>query len=234
MLNRYFSRIYVINLASRTDRREEMALELARIGLSFEDEAVTLFPAVKPEEAGGFPSIGAHGCFMSHLNILRDAAERGEGPIAILEDDLEIPSDFAERAPAILEALQQKDWSVFYGGYEGAAFDGGAFVDVPPTTGLKTTHFICVNKSTITKIVEYFEVMRRRPGGDPKGGPMHVDGAYSWFRKDHPELAVYAANPPIGDQRSSRSDIADLRWHDRTPVVRNLASIARRLRRALK
>src|SRR5690606_31802208 len=89
-----FEAIYVINLAYRADRRLEMSAELARLGLSFDDPKVTLFAAVRPEDAGEFPSVGARGCFMSHLGILHSALALGLRSILILEDDADFTADF--------------------------------------------------------------------------------------------------------------------------------------------
>jgi glycosyl transferase, family 25 len=232
MLDRYFKRIYIINLKSRSDRRREMADELARAGMSFDDSAVRLFSAVKPDDAGAFPSIGARGCFLSHLGILTDAAEGGAGPIAILEDDLELAQDFATRAPAVLDALGEKSWSIFYGGYEAGSFEAEGLNLVPPNLGLRTTHFICFNGPAIAPAKKYLEAILARPAGDAQGGPMHVDGAYSWLRKDNREMATYAAWPPLGNQRRSRSDIAGPRWFDRMPGLNKAAAVARRLLRS--
>lgn len=79
--------IYVINLPYRADRRSEMAHQLVRVGLSFDDPQVVLFPAVRPTEPGALPSIGARGCFLSHLGVLRDALKKGARQILVLEDD---------------------------------------------------------------------------------------------------------------------------------------------------
>jgi hypothetical protein len=57
---------------------------------------------------------------------------------------------------------------------------------------------------------------------------MHVDGAYSMFRMRYPDRVTLMATPSLGSQRSSRSDIATNKWYDRTPVIREIASIARR------
>jgi len=45
-----------------------MQKELSRIGWRAE-----FFPAVRPETAQGFPWIGARGCFLSHLAVLKSA-----------------------------------------------------------------------------------------------------------------------------------------------------------------
>ena len=48
---------------------------------------------------------------------------------------------------------------------------------------------------------------------------MHLDGAYQTFRERNPRLITLLASPSLGFQRSSRTDIHDLRWFDRTPLV---------------
>src|SRR5271170_7150269 len=72
-----FNAIYLINLPERVDRRRELASELNSVGLSEDDERVIWMAAVRPPEAGGFPSIGSRGCFMSHLECLKSARARG-------------------------------------------------------------------------------------------------------------------------------------------------------------
>lgn len=226
-----FSRAYVINLKARADRRREMRAELARIGKSFADADVTLFEAVRPDGPGAFPSPGARGCFMSHLGVLADAERRSEAAIMILEDDARLAADFTDRAARIFAALAQTDWGVFYGGYARLPASGEGLVSIDPGMALQTTHCIGFNGPAIAASRRYLEAMLGRPAGDAGGGPMHVDGAYSWFRKDNPQFRTFAAAPPLAVQRSSRSDIAARRWFDRAPVVREAANFARRLLR---
>ena len=113
----YFERIFIINLPSRTDRRSEMAAQLKTIGLSLAQANVELFPAVRPDAPEGFSSIGARGCFMSHLGVLRSAQRLGLQRVAIFEDDLDFAMDFNARMPSLVQQLTATDWSIFYGGY---------------------------------------------------------------------------------------------------------------------
>jgi hypothetical protein len=53
------------------------------------------------------------------------------------------------------------------------------------------------------------------------------DGALVWFMRAHPEISTAFAQ--LATQRASRSDITPGRF-DRMPVVREIASLARRLR----
>lgn len=227
-----FDRIYVINLASRADRRAEMAKQLSRIGLGFDSAAVRLFGAVRPADAGPFPSIGSRGCFMSHLGVLNDAATAGLQKILIVEDDLNFAPDFAQRSERLVARIAAPDWGMFYGGHEVAGHpsaDNGA-ADLNPEEPVQTAHFVALQGPSINAAAAYLAAMLLRPSGDPNGGPMHVDGAYSWFRRAHPHVRTWIAVPPLGYQRASRTDIHDLRWFDKMPAVREVVSMLRRLR----
>jgi glycosyl transferase, family 25 len=230
----YFQRIYVINLRQRRDRRREMARELKKIGLSFRSPNVCLFEAVRPESAGDFPSVGARGAFLSHLNILKEARAQQLERILIFEDDLNFIPDFRQSAEITISALGREDWSFFYGGYVLEAplkpDRGGALVKAEPALPIQTAHFIALHGQTISDVVVYLETLLSRPGGDPRGGPMHVDGAYSEFRRAFPEVPTWLATPQLGYQRSSRSDIHNLRWFDRLPVIRQAVSGLRQLK----
>jgi hypothetical protein len=217
-----FDRVYVINLPSRTDRKKQMEHQLEQLGLSFRSPNVRLFPAIRPTDAGGFETIGARGCFMSHLGVLRDAV--GLKSVLILEDDL----DFV--ANAKMPSLPS-DWGIFY---------GGARHSIPPTSGLTKAepsdlvvcaHFVAFNGPVIAPLVAHLEAILQRPPGDPRGGPMHVDGAYGHFRAENPNVKVLIATPELGFQRPSRTDIHELKWFDKTPVVRDAVQMLRSMRR---
>uniref|UniRef100_UPI003752A4A0 hypothetical protein n=1 Tax=Undibacterium sp. TaxID=1914977 RepID=UPI003752A4A0 len=68
-----FERIYLINLPERKDRLREALAELERAGISRTDKRLQIFAGIKPDDAGIFPSRGAHGCHLSHLSIIRTA-----------------------------------------------------------------------------------------------------------------------------------------------------------------
>lgn len=221
----YFERIFIINLPSRTDRRSEMAAQLKAIGLSLTQANVELFPAVRPDAPEGFSSIGARGCFMSHLGVLRSAQQQGLQRVAIFEDDLDFAMGFNARMQALVQQLTATDWSIFYGGYRmtrpaGRPLGAGlrkASVD----EAIETTHFVAFQGEAIAAAVQHLERLLGRPAGHPEGGPMHVDGAYNGLRRAHPQFNTLLAVPELGFQRASRTDIHALRWYDATPLVRN-------------
>jgi glycosyl transferase family 25 len=234
----YFQQIYVINLPHRRDRYREMAEQLDEIGLSFNSPGVRLFAATRPEEPEGFPNIGARGCFLSHLGVLRDARERKFERILIFEDDLNFAPDFSARIKDIVSALERVDWSVFYGGYAmkipPQPKGDEILVQPEPPDSIQTAHFIGFRGAAIAEVTEFLETVLTREPGDPKGGPMHVDGAYGWFRYLNPSRITLVSVPRLGYQRSSRTDIHALRWYDQVPGSRQAIGLLRRLRNRTK
>lgn len=223
----------VINLPSRADRRAEFSIELNRVGLSFDHPQVRIFDAIRPDAPDGFPSIGARGCFLSHLGILRQATASGQDKVLICEDDMDFTPDALSRLPGLLDRLQADDWSLFYGGFgEGPSGQPVApgLVLLTPDQGVSCSHFYAIRGKAIPDLMRYLEAMLSRPAGAAEGGPMHYDGALCWFRAAHPQHVTLAAVPMIGVQRPSRTDIHDRRWFDRWPMVRDLAALARRIR----
>ncbi|OHT20827.1 glycosyltransferase family 25 protein [Edaphosphingomonas haloaromaticamans] len=230
--------IRVINLPRRTDRRAEVQAELAGLGLALgpatANVPAAIFPAVRPDDAAGFPTIGTRGCFLSHLGVLRQALAEDAESVLILEDDVTFPRDAVARLPAVLDALAGVDWTIFYGGYRMPAAPEAAaagIAAIPPATAVVTAHCIAFRRPAIKLLVPYLEAMLARPPGSPEGGPMHVDGAYSWFRAAHPQFRTIATVPEIAHQRASRTDIHDLKLYDRLPIVRDVVQGLRRLRR---
>ena len=194
---------------------------------------MNIYAEVRPDTPEGFPSIGTRSCFFSHLGILREAVVIEEDRIMILDNDIDFTADSLSHLPGLMEGLKTNDWSLFYGGYGetplGKAVAPG-LLQLNSEHGVSCTHFYAIRGSAIADLKDYLEAMLLRPPGDPNGGPMHYDGALSWFRKDHPHHITLAAEPPIGVQRSSRTDIHALRWFDRWPIARSLASFFRRAR----
>jgi hypothetical protein len=98
----------VINLESRKDRQLLAMKHAGEIGLPIE------FYFAKPV------SNGIRGCFESHQNVCRQALERGEKRVLILEDDfLPTKSLFTQvgikaLSEAIEFALSSESWNIIY------------------------------------------------------------------------------------------------------------------------
>lgn len=224
-----FHHVYLINLPDRRDRRIASEAQLQRIGLSLDHPRVTLFPAIRPDDAAGFPSRGARGCFLSHLGVLRAAVAAGHPSFVVLEDDVDFAPDFGRLMSEVAAALATQTWHIAYGfdPHPQARHD---LRIVPASEPIEALHFIGVQHDAAARLIPYLEAILRRPPGDAAGGPMHVDGAYSWFRAAHPELVTLASGTALAEQRASRSDISPTSWIDQVPILRQASHRGRDIR----
>ena len=227
----HFALTRVINLADRTDRRREIERQLRSLGTAFVPGKVELFPASRVDAAAGFPSPGVRGCFLSHLAVLQDARARGAASLLVLEDDLEIAQRDLPRLVTALDMSAAQEWDVLYLGHilprpldsqpALQRYDGA----------IQTTHFYAVRGTIYDPLIDYLEACLKRPPGDPVGGPMHIDGALTMFRAANPAVVTLVAQPSLGSQRSSRSDIS-YRGFEQLPLLKQAMSFARTLRRS--
>lgn len=223
----FFDKTYIINLPERLDRRQEMEQELKRFGLSESSNQIKFFPAIKPHDQGEFPSIGARGCFLSHLAVLKEARSQHLNNLLIMEDDLSFRNLLIEHQEEVTRELNQLNWDFAYLGH---------YLDVAPqekiifqeySEEIQMSHFIAINGRIIPQLVDFLEELLKRPAGHPDGGPMHVDGAYSTFRAQNPSVITLIANPSLGFQRSSPSNVSGFKWFDKLPVFTQLATAVR-------
>jgi hypothetical protein len=225
----YFEHAFVINLPERTDRRGEIERELARANLSFGDGHIELFPAIRPTELGGFWNHAVRGCFLSHLGVMERAIEQKLKSVLIME--------VLQHQQEVIEQLRQQPWDIAYLGHiqplDPPADRAVGFTPADPAKMLITLHFYALNRSVLPRLVQYLHEVLKRPAGHPLGGPMHVDGAISMFRKLNPDVVTLLAQPSLGSQRPSPSDLSP-RWFDHAPVVRTLARAARSIHRRMK
>ena len=215
---------YVINLEHRADRRSEMTRELDSIGWRAQ-----FFPAVRPTESKVFPSIGARGCFLSHLSAIKRAPD---GHVLLMEDDLNFMPDFSRMWSGAYGALTDFDWSIFYPGHVLVDQPNG-LVLLEPSVPVQCTHFLLIHERARSRIIDGLEAILARPAGHPLGGPMHVDGAYSTIRAQNPDLKTYVFSPSLGYQRSSRSDIASGRLLDSFAFLKPFMSGMRRIKQTM-
>jgi GR25 family glycosyltransferase involved in LPS biosynthesis len=207
--------------------------QLSKIRVEKNHYKVTFFPAVRPVDAGEFPTIGARGCFSSHLSVLNDAQKNGYQKILLLEDDVDFSTDFLLKIEPVIEKLKAKNWAIFYGGY----LNELTVIDMEPLSfseGVMGGHFMAFQQPAISGLTEYLTLMIGRKGGDPLGGPMHVDGAYSWYRQQNPSLITLVSANQLGHQRSSRTDIHQNKWYDCAPIISSLVAFVRRYKNKLK
>ena len=109
--------IKYINLRHRTDRKEHMEKELARIGIP-----AKRFEAIKTSEHPWTPwktdvmknrTPGAIGCHYSQVCVMAEAYQMNQHAF-VLEDDVVFCSDFKQRINYIEKFLENKQWDIIF------------------------------------------------------------------------------------------------------------------------
>ncbi|WP_456840303.1 glycosyltransferase family 25 protein [Bradyrhizobium sp. USDA 4486] len=232
-----FSAIRIINLKSRDDRRREVTAEFARLGLAIDGEKIGFHDASRFSDANPFPSIGAKGCYDSHLKILEEALDRKIDNILILEDDCDFVGNIEELLPRAAAALRREHWDLFFGGHEDLACDETSpdpIQKIEQGTWIRGTHFVAFRARAIQALVPFLHDEIELLARDPVGGSRGIDAAYTHFGRKVPGYSFFIAWPKLGYQRPSRTDISAPSALDRVPFFNLITAPARRIKRFLK
>jgi GR25 family glycosyltransferase involved in LPS biosynthesis len=229
----------VINLPTRTDRRVESEQELRDSGFTSSPsgaDKVQFIAALRPETAGGFPSVGARGCFESHLLALRESERRGDEVLLILEDDAAFNPEFRQFDAQLVEQLNSQPWDLVQLGYSSPSgapltLPGEGFRLVEFRDECIGAHAYLVSAGVRPRLIEFLEKLRAGVPGDDVGGPMPVDGAYNVASRTR-VLTRYLVAPTLCNQRSSASDITP-RWFDKISWAKPWIAQTRKVRRRL-
>lgn len=98
----FFTKIYCINRASRTDRWEKCLVEFNKLGIE-----VQRFNAVEG---------GEKGCMLSHVNVIREAKEKRYKRILIMEDDVEFLVTDLQYYKDLFSMIEWEQWHLLYFG----------------------------------------------------------------------------------------------------------------------
>lgn len=227
----FFDRVRIINLPSRTDRRQETESEFAAQGFPSPSAQDLFFPAIAPIDAAGFPNRGVRGCYLSHLAILREARDAGANRVLVLEDDIAFSREIAKLGSQAVAMLADQAWDIAYFGHalpNSAEPAHWAAVNQP----MLLAHCYAVNGKTLDKLVAFLETILMRPPGHPDGGPMHYDGALNTFIQQNPGIQAVYFSKNLGYQRPSRTDLHRQSIIDRNPILRHFSGLYRNLKRA--
>jgi glycosyl transferase, family 25 len=223
----FFDRVAIINLPSRPDRLRALGAELARIGFDIGGPKVTIPPAPEPSDADGFPSRGVFGNFLSHLDIIESAWRDGLNNVLVLEDDAIFRAQF--QTYPVAEVLGSRPWDMCFIGHAldlAPHADGFVRTDAP----FKWAHCYAVDRSIMPRLTDYLRKTIERPVGHPAGGKMYIDGAFSLFRQQNPDVISLLSAPCQSSQKGSPSNLAGRRWYDMNSLTRPAVIAARALR----
>ncbi len=227
----YFDRLAIINLPERTDRIAALRRELARVGIGLDNPKTTIPHAPRPSDANGFPSRGVYGSFLSHLEIIEAAERDGLESVWVLEDDAIFSRRFEQAQGQVARLLSEHPWDLCYVGH---SLSRG--LPRSPTGLLRYNgpftwaHCYAVHRRAMRPLIDYLRLAIDRPVGHPEGGKLYIDGAYSHFRMQNPQIVSLVASPCLSVQKGSPSSLNDGPWYDRAAALRSLATAARAAR----
>lgn len=229
----FFDSIRIINLPNRVDRRKEVSEELSRLGITIGHNGASFFDAIRPTEPGGFPTVGARGCFLSHLELLKESRASKVKHLLIFEDDVDFFKTAVIDIEEILENIKKIDWDIIYLGHLLKDLPRNGAILQKYGGEIRTSHAYAVNHRCFNDLIEFLELILSRQPGDPLGGPMHIDGAISTFRAQKPNIKTFVATEPICYQRPSKTDIHVKRFNENNYVVKFVLTIFRLIKRKL-
>lgn len=229
----YFGNIQIIHLKHRTDRFALLEKELNALGISMNDTRVDIPNAPIVADKNGFTSTQVYGNFLSHLNILKHARDQKWPSVLILEDDAIFRSILRKNdiQQKIVQQLDTLNWDMLFLGHplkDEISSSPPGFIQT--SEEFKWAHCYAVSQSALPELIDYLEATIIRPRGDPKGGKMYIDGAFSLYRRHAESLSTVIHNPALSIQRGSPSGIANQKWYDKHSELSPLINITRRLR----
>lgn len=206
---KHIDKIYIINLRNRTDRWELCEQQLQQYNIT----NYKRFDAIKPNlksinpieysknnlKRGKPYIIGALGCKLSHLNIIKEAREKQYDKILILEDDFLLTNNFIDKFETVMKDIDVNNISInmLYLGF--SVIRKNPYIDtniknIKRLNNCHTTHAYVLSHKFYDSIIQ--EISKCH---------CEIDVCYAKMQKNHKD--IYGVYPCLVTQRESFSDI---------------------------
>jgi len=120
-----------------------------------------------------------------------------------MEDDCEIQPMTRGFEQAMIKAVSELPWDIIYFGHRLEIEPG----EEPPLARrdgpIMCAHMYAVNRSVLSSLFGFLELVVQRPAGHPERGSQDHDGALKTFRAQNEDVVTLIASPSVAQQRSS-------------------------------
>lgn len=213
-IEKYFDRIYCINLPQRKDRLLNFRKNFCNLGT----DRITYFNAIDGskviDQYEWEHSKGSLGCRLSHLTILKEAQQNNLDKILVFEDDAIVLKSFRKKFEHLLNIVGE-DWDMIY-------FGGNHFLqpDIIDNIVIKlnntiTTHAFAINNRCFAKLIDKIEWDKRWI--DCVIADLHLD------------LKVYGFKKMPVRQLDGYSDIAEMKVSYHPSFIKRLVRILKKV-----
>jgi hypothetical protein len=188
-LNDYFDKIYCINLDKRSDRWEECQVQFEKHNLTVER-----FSGIDGSMIENNTKLanGELGVLKTHIELIKDAKEKGYKNILILEDDVEFTENLNEKFFSVKNQIPN-DWIMLY---LGANHVGGVIQlseNICQVIHSYAIHAFGINSELFDLIIN--------------GLPKYKKPVDVFYAELQPLFPSYVIRPHLAWQRVSFSDI---------------------------
>lgn len=192
----FFKGVFLINLARRPDRLQDVLSMLQRCDWPFREPVV--IKAVDgncvPTPEGWLAGSGAWGCARSHIRILEDCIQNQTDPILILEDDIIVRNSFREDCERFFNCLLN-DWSALWLGGQHHSQPRSVKPGIVLASNVQRTHGYAARGAFLRALYAHWS----RPAQ-----VQHIDWDLGVIQK---RFKVYCPQPFLFGQSRSQSDI---------------------------
>lgn len=185
-LNTFFNDIVCINLEHRKDRKQVSENIFKQLNINCR------FHTVRKHPKGGM-----YGCFESHIQVIKDAYNKGLDNLLIFEDDIKLTPSYTNSQLEICTEFMKtnKEWDIFFLGYIPCNTNRGSMKDLFNAEFVNShiiqyrpfaTHSYCVSRKGMHKILNNYK---------NHIGQIHLDQYYVNLKLDS-----YCTVPMLFDQ----------------------------------
>jgi GR25 family glycosyltransferase involved in LPS biosynthesis len=217
-LTDYFSKVFVINLDKNPERWDAFQERAAEKNITGFQRFRAVHGDVCRHPAWWRAGNGAWGCLMSHAGIAQEALMDNLDNYLVLEDDVVFSSDFCDRLPLVMKAIQGDVWDQLYLGgqhlYKETSPPWPYADGVVRCLNVNRTHAMAINRRFMLKFYQHIlhapDYLEKHLHPDPvkkiKEWFPHIDHQLGYLheRKNH---VILATNPWLCGQAAGPSQI---------------------------